>query len=136
MATENPQHPMNITAEAEVLASEASLLDAMRTGDADLLDRLLHDDLLFNSPTGETATKALDLANYRSGTINLQTVAASNHRCSTIGDDVVVAVTVELAGSYVGQAIDGKFRYLRVWKRFGAGWKVIAGSVIPLSAKG
>jgi len=125
---------MNIAAEAEVIVSENALLDAMRTSDVDLLDRLLHDDLLFNAPTGETATKALDLANYRSGTINLQTVAASDHRLSTIGDDVVVAVTVELKGSYLGQEIDGRFRYLRVWKRFAGGWKVIAGSVVPLQA--
>ena len=118
--------------EAAVLARESDLLTAMRTSNADLLDELLHDDLLFNGPTGETATKALDLANYRTGNINLHTVEASDPRVSTIGDDVVVAVTVLLRGSYLGQALDGRARYLRVWKRFGDGWKVIAGSVIPL----
>jgi hypothetical protein len=49
-----------------------------------------------------------------------------------IGDDVVVAVTVRIEGSYMGQEIDGKFRYLRVWKRFGERWKVIGGSVVAL----
>jgi hypothetical protein len=32
----------------------------------------------------------------------------------------------------MGQEIDGKFRYLRVWKRFGDSWKVIGGSVVAL----
>jgi hypothetical protein len=124
--------PMNPTPEHEVLASEQSLLTAMKTSDVSLLDALLHDDLLFNGPTGETATKAADLANYRSGNIRLRTVESSDLTSSAIGDDVVVAVTVSIEGSYMGQEIDGQFRYLRVWKRFGTGWRVIAGSVVAL----
>lgn len=123
---------MSTTAVSQVIASEAALLDAMRTSNAHLLEALLHDDLLFNGPTGQTATKAADLANYRSGNIHLHTVRASDHLFSEIGDDVVVAVTVELHGSYMGQDVDGRFRYLRVWKRFGERWQVIAGSVGPL----
>ena len=119
---------------AQVVAREQSLLIAMKTSDAELLDELLHDDLLFNGPNGETATKAADLANYRSGNIHLHTVEASDRVLSTIGDDVVVAVTVRIQGSYLGQAVDGRFRYLRVWKAFGSDWKVIAGSVVPLAS--
>jgi hypothetical protein len=50
-----------------------------------------------------------------------------------IGDTAVVAVTVVLKGDYLGQALDGKFRYIRVWKLAEGTWKVIAGSVVPLS---
>jgi hypothetical protein len=124
---------MNDPREAQVIASEEMLLTAMKTSDADLLDRLLHDALLFNGPTGETATKAADLTNYRSGKINLTRVESRDRRLSAIGDDVVVAVTVRIVGTYLGQALDGEFRYLRVWKRFGDAWKVIAGSVVPLA---
>ena len=124
---------MDDTRKAQVIARESSLLEAMKTSDADLLHELLHDELLFNGPNGETATKAMDLANYRSGNINLHTVEPSDRVLSVIGDDVVVAVTVEIKGNYLGQNIDGKFRYLRVWKAFDNTWKVIAGSVVALS---
>ncbi|MBC7789569.1 MAG: nuclear transport factor 2 family protein [Anaerolineae bacterium] len=124
---------MNATLKAQVLASENSLLEAMKTSNAELLDALLHDDLLFNGPNGETATKALDLKNYRSGKINLHTVDSSDALLSVIGDDVVVAVTVRIQGNYLGQDINGKFRYLRVWKLFEGDWKVIAGSVVALN---
>ena len=127
---------MNMPDKSEVLESEAALLTAMRTSDADALDRLLHDDLLFNGPTGETGTKGADLANYRSGGIALRRVESSDMRLSAVGDDVVVAVTVALSGNYMGQEIDGRFRYLRVWKRIDGRWQVIAGSVVPLSAAG
>ncbi len=127
---------MNATRESQVIASENDLLRAMKTSDVELLDRLLHDALLFNGPTGETATKAVDLDNYRSGRINLHTVESSDQRLSTIGDVVVVAVTVKIRGNYVGQKVDGRFRYLRVWKLFDDNWKVIAGSVVALGVRG
>jgi Domain of unknown function (DUF4440) len=125
---------MDAALKAQIIACEASLLEAMKTSNVDLLDQLLHDQLLFNGPTGETATKAMDLSNYRSGSVNLTTVEASEPMLSLIGDDVVVAVTVTLIGNYSGQDINGKFRYLRVWKQLDNGWKVIAGSVIPLGS--
>ena len=124
---------MDAAHKAQIITSEKNLLEAMKTSNVELLDKLLHDDLLFNSPTGETSTKAVDLNNYRSGNINLHTVESSDQILSAIGDTVVVAVTVEIKGNYLGQELDGKFRYLRVWKQFENGWQVIAGSVIGLS---
>jgi hypothetical protein len=125
---------MERTHTAEIIANEASLLEAIKNSNVELLDTLLHDDLLFNGPNGETATKAMDLANYRSGGIHIRTAESRDMLLSAIGDDIVVAVTVRLAGNYMGQEIDGSFRYLRVWKLFGTSWKVIAGSVLPLRA--
>lgn len=127
---------MDARIEAEIVACERRLYQAMRTSDVALLDALLHDDLLFNGPSGETARKAQDLANYASGGIQLHTVEPSDLELSVVGGDAVVAVTVLLRGSYLGQALDGKVRYLRVWKRFGDGWKVIAGSVVAPAAGG
>ena len=125
---------MDATLEAEIIGRENALLTAITTNDVALLDDLLHDDLLFNGPDGGTGTKALDLANYRSGGIRLSRAEASDRLVSAIGDDVVVAVTVTLAGSYLGVRVDGRYRYLRVWKRVGGAWRVIAGSVVALPA--
>jgi hypothetical protein len=123
---------MNPTLEVEIVARENALLRAITTNDVALLDDLLHDDLLFNGPDGQTGTKALDLANYRSGGIQLRRAEASDRLLSAIGDDVVVAVTVTLEGSYLGVPVDGRYRYLRVWKRLGGAWRVIGGSVVAL----
>ncbi|MEA5605767.1 nuclear transport factor 2 family protein [Nostoc sp. UHCC 0252] len=124
---------MDATPKAQVIANEKNLLSAMKTNNVELLDQLLHDELLFNGPSGETATKAMDLENYRSGNINLHTLESSDLMLNMVGDDIVVAVTVEILGNYLGQEIDGKFRYLRVWKLFENNWKVIAGSVVTLN---
>jgi hypothetical protein len=123
---------MDPALETEIVAREESLLRAITTNDVALLDDLLHDDLLFNGPDGSTGTKAIDLANYRSGGIQLRRAEASDRIMSAIGDDVVVAVTVTLEGSYLGVQVDGRYRYLRVWKRVGGAWRVIGGSVVAV----
>ena len=125
---------MDATLEAEIIQREGALLTAVTTNDVALLDDLLHDDLLFNGPDGRTGTKALDLANYRSGGIQLRRAEARDRSISLIGDDVVVAVTVTLEGSYLGVEVDGSYRYLRVWKRLDGAWRVIAGSVVAIPA--
>jgi ketosteroid isomerase-like protein len=125
---------MDPNLEAEIVARETSLLNAMTTNDVALLDDLLHDDLLFNGPDGQTGTKSQDLANYRSGGIHLRRAEASDRLVRAIGDVVVVAVTVTLEGSYLGMRADGRYRYLRVWKRVAGGWRVVAGSVVALGA--
>ncbi len=123
---------MDATRKAQVIASENALVQAMKTSNVELLDKLLHDALLFNGPNGETATKAMDLRNYRSGNINLHTVESSDLMLSFFVDDAVVAVTIAIKGNYLGQDVDGRFRYLRVRKLFDGDWKVIAGSVVML----
>ena len=132
----SPPRCMDATPEAEVVAREQALLRAVTTNDVALLDDLLHDDLLFNGPDGQTATKAVDLANYRSGGVQLRRADDSDRVVSAIGDVVVVAVTVTLEGSYLGIQVDGRYRYLRVWKRTGGAWRVIAGSVVAVATQG
>lgn len=127
---------MDSVRKEQILAAESRLVAAMKDGDAEALDGLLHDDLLFNGPTGETATKAMDLANYRSGGVRLTVVEPSDYTLSAIDDDVVVAVTIRLEGEYMGQRASGRFRYLRVWKRYGDSWRVIGGSVVPVGSPG
>ena len=120
--------------ESEIVAREDALLRAITTNDVALLDDLLHDDLLFNGPDGQTGTKAQDLANYRSGGIQFRRAEASDRLIRAIGDDAVVAVTVTLEGSYLGVRVDGRYRYLRVWQRTGDKWRVIGGSVAALAS--
>ncbi len=105
----------------------------MQMGDVTQLDLLLHDDLLFNTPDGATATKAMDLANYAGGAVSWTTVEGRDLQVSAFGEVAVVAVTVRLVGDYAGMALDGDFRYLRAWLRVDGSWRVIGGSVTPMT---
>lgn len=89
---------------------------------------LLSDNLIFNIPTGQTITKEIDIENYRSGIMTVSEILATDQIIKSIDDISTVAVTLDLKAKYADQIIDGKFRYLRVWKLFDNSWKVIAGS--------
>lgn len=117
-----------MTKEEQIIDCENRLLDAIRNGDIDTLDALLHDSLIFNIPTGQTITKIVDIENYRLGIMTVNEILATDQTIMIIEDSSVVAVTIHLKSKYAGQIIDGKFRYLRVWKLFDKSWKVIAGS--------
>jgi ketosteroid isomerase-like protein len=117
-----------MTQEEQIKECESKLLNALKNGDINLLDELLHDELLFNIPTGQTISKAMDIENYRSGVMTVYDLSPSNQTISIIDDIATVVVSIHLNAKYADQMIDGNFRYLRVWKLFGNSWKVIAGS--------
>ena len=112
----------------QIIECEDRLLGAMKTGDIKILEELIHDNLVFNIPTGQTITKAIDLDNYRSGMLIINEIVATDQIIQSFDDTYIVAVTIQLKAKYATQNIDGKFRYLRVWKLIENSWKIIAGS--------
>jgi len=122
---------MNI-AISTIVYAEKELLSAMKEGNIDMLDTLLHEDLLFNIPTGQTITKDMDLANYRSGGMKIDEITASDQEISLIDNVAIVSVLVEMKGTYIDHSLDGKYKIIRVWKLVGSQLKVIAGSSMIL----
>ncbi len=123
---------MNASDVVSIKEHEERLLNAMKNGNVEVVDELLHDDLLFVIPTGQTVTKEADLENMKSGILKIDDLASSELEVSVIGDNAITSVLVDLKGSYAGHPINGKFKYLRNWKRFDSTWKVIGGAGIEI----
>jgi len=115
-----------------IVNAEIELLTAVKNADVAALDKLLHDDLLFNLPDGQTITKEYDLESYRAGKLKIDTLEAADQIINIIEDTAVVSVIVLLKGVYDNNPIANSFRYIRVWKQFGESLKVIAGSCVAL----
>lgn len=113
---------------AEIIEIEKRLIQGTKTSDINLLDKILHDDLLFIAPNGQTVTKEMDLASHRSGEMEVVELIASFEDIKIIGDNAVVVVVYDTKGKMLGNPIQGQFRYIRVWKMFADGLKVIGGS--------
>lgn len=107
---------------------ERKLFSAIKNGDLETLDALLHQDLIFNLPTGESISKVADLETYRSGKLVIKNITASDQIINVIEDVAVVAVTIKLEADFDGHSANGNYRYLRIWKKFEDGWKIIGGS--------
>src|SRR5687768_4644238 len=113
----------------QVMEYEEKLFSAMKIHDLASLDALLHEDLLFNTYDGQTITKAMDMDFHRSGLMVINSISASDYLINLIGDTAIVAVTIETSGKIEDLIMEGKFRYLRVWKLFNNNLKVIAGAI-------
>lgn len=116
-----------------IVTAEIELLTAIKNADTAVLERMLHDDLLFNLPDGQTITKEFDLNSYRSGKMKVDSLEATDQIISVIEDTAVVAVTISLKGTYDQNPINGVLKYIRVWKQIEGRLQVIAGSCTQLA---
>ena len=123
--------PLEMTVE-EIITIENQLIEAIKTSDVTLLDNMLHDDLLFIAPNGQTVTKEMDLASHRSGQMEVEQLIANFENVKVMGDNAVVIVVYNTKGKMLGTPIEGQFRYIRVWKMFADGLKVVAGSCFKI----
>jgi len=115
-----------------LLLAEKELLIAMKNCDVHKLDSLLHEDLLFMIPDGQTITKEMDLETYRSGKMIINKITSSEQKIRLIGDTAIVTATIEMTGLYFNHILDGTYRFMRIWKSYNATWQVIAGSSTQL----
>jgi ketosteroid isomerase-like protein len=113
----------------EVKEAEERLRDAMLIGDADALDGLIDEALVFVVPSGVVIGKADDLAAHRSGQQRFSTLEVEETQITMHGDTAIAVVTTFLAGSANGQPFEGQFRYIRTWMKREGGWRIVAGSV-------
>lgn len=113
----------------QIRQAEQTLFNAQLAGDANALALLIADDLLFVGPTGELASKAMDLDSHRSGTLRLTTLVPQEPIIKFLPPMAIVSVVVNLQGVFAGQIIDGAYRYLRVWTNHHGTWQITAGSV-------
>jgi uncharacterized protein (TIGR02246 family) len=114
----------------EIVTLEAALRDAQLSADVEALAGLISDDLLFTGPDGQLATKAQDLAAHRSGTVRIREHTPIELRIRRLSPDAaLVALRAHLTVDVHGVAVQGAFRYTRVWSREQGRWCVAGGHV-------
>ena len=116
----------------EVIEVEDKLFSAQLVSDVDMLDQLLHDDLVAVAPTGQVLTKKMDLDSHKAKTMIIEDASTVTDEIKIMGDTALSIVTMTARGKMMGTPLEGKFRYFRVWKRFPDGLKVIGASFMQL----
>ena len=124
---------MNSEIEAQIRECEARLYAAMSASEVSELDALIADDLLFAGPTGELATKAMDLDLHRTGGTQFHEFVPKELEIRVWRENVVLAsARIFLSGIYLGNAFAGDYRYMRVWRKGKSGWQIAGGSVTAI----
>jgi hypothetical protein len=122
---------MPISKEA-IIDLEVKLVQAIKTSDIEFLNGILHDDLLFLAPNGVVVTKAIDLNAHKAKEMVVEAIESTIESINIIDDCAAVVVVYDTKGKMLGSPIEGRFRYVRIWKSFTDGVKVIGGSCIQI----
>lgn len=112
--------------------AENKLFSAQLVSNVEILDQLLHDDLLAVAPTGEIITKEMDLNSHKAKTIIIENASIEIDDIKITGDTALSIVTMTAKGKMMGTPLEGRFRYFRVWKRFDDDLKIIGASFMQL----
>ena len=116
----------------EIIECEERILQAFRTSDVKVLDELIHDDLIFNIPSGEVINKEMDLDAYKSGYAKVEEMNCEEREIKEFGDTAVVSTVIYLKGTFMDNKVDGRARFLRTWKKTGGRWQVVGGASVVL----
>lgn len=115
-----------------VVEAENKLFSAQLVSNVEILDQLLHDDLLAVAPTGEIITKEMDLNSHKAKTMIIENASIEIDDIKITGDTALSIVTMTAKGKMMGTPLEGRFRYFRVWKRFDDELKIIGASFMQL----
>jgi hypothetical protein len=116
----------------DIIEAENKLFSAQLVSNVEILDQLLHDDLIAVAPTGQVVTKEMDLNAHKAKTMIIEVASTEIDEIKIMGDTALSIVTMTAKGKMMGTPIEGKFRYFRVWKRFDKTFKVIGASFMQL----
>ncbi len=116
----------------DIVEVENKLFSAQLISDVEILDQLLHDDLVAVSPVGQILTKEMDLDSHRSKTVVIEEASIEINNIRIMGDTALSVVTMTAKGKAMGNPLEGLFRYFRVWKNTDSGLKIVGASFMQL----
>jgi ketosteroid isomerase-like protein len=120
-----PLHEKKHDAKRQVEALEEQWRQAQLVGDVTAMDKLLSDDYIGISITGQVNTKMQQLDRMRMHKVALNKLDLGERQVKLIGSIAIVTSRAEVQGTNDGMPITGTFRYTRVYQRLPSGaWKI------------
>ena len=120
-----PLHEKKHDAKRQVEALEEQWRQAQLAGDVATMDKLLSDDYIGISMTGQVNTKMQQLDRMRMHKVALTKLDLGDRQVKLIGSIAIVTSRAEVEGTNDGLPIKGTFRYTRVYQRLPSGvWKI------------
>ena len=121
-------------AEQNALRLEATRHQALRSGNAAPLDSILADDFVEIGAGGADRTKAQNVADVGSGALRWKTIDfLDEHAHAFSPEAVVVTGRVQGEGTFQGDSIMRRARYLHVYLKRDGRWQNVAAMSTPVS---
>jgi ketosteroid isomerase-like protein len=120
-----PLHERKHDAKRQVEALEEQWRTAQLAGDVAAMDKLLSDDYIGISMTGQVNTKAQQLDRARNHKFVLTRLDLGEMQVKLVGSIAIVTSRAEVEGTNEGVPVKGTFRYTRVYQHLPSGdWKI------------
>jgi ketosteroid isomerase-like protein len=120
-----PLHEKKHDAKRQVEALEEQWRQAQLVGDVGAMDKLLSDDYIGITMTGQVNTKTQQLDRMRMHKIALTKLDLGDRQVKLIGAIAIVTSRAEVEGTNEGAPVKGTYRYTRVYQRLpSGGWKI------------
>jgi ketosteroid isomerase-like protein len=107
--------------------------DAMLKHDADVMDRILADDVVDIGSSGQVSTKAEDLADLKSGEPKLESSSVDHMKVRVFGIVAVVNGHYAQKGTYKGKDISGEGHFTDVFVKRDGRWQCVSTEGTPLT---
>ena len=120
------------TERAQIVALEQQSRQATLADDVPTMDKLLSDDYLGITASGEVLTKTQQLDRMRERKLVITSLKTSEVKIKLVGNIAIVTSLAQVEGSDNDEPLHGAFRYTRVYQRMPGGiWKVTSFEVTP-----
>ncbi len=124
-AWNQPLHEKKHAAKQQVETLEEQWRQAQLAGDVTTMDKLLSDDYIGITITGQVNTKEQQLERMRMHKVALTRLDLVERQVKLIGSIAIVTSRAEVEGTNEGMPLKGTFRYTRVYQRLPSGmWKI------------
>jgi len=109
----------------EVEALEEKWRTAQLAGDVATMDKMLADDFIGISMSGQVNTKSQQLERVRTRRVLISKIELSDMKVKLVGSVAIVTSVADVEGTSEGASVKGRYRYTRVYQRLPTGeWKI------------
>lgn len=113
-----------------ILQAEIELLNALTTNDKQLLQKVIHEDIVYTNENGETFIGRNKLQINDASQLRIFSLNIVEREINIFNNVAIVNTLERREGSYMGISFKGNYRLTRTWKFYGKRWLLIATSTV------
>jgi hypothetical protein len=114
------------TAEKQIEALHAQLMEATLKHDHRFLEKYLADDYMAIRNDGKLTTRVQEIENYKSGVTKYESIEIREATMRIHGNTAIYNSLNSIKATINGKAFSGEVRNTRVWVKQNGNWKIVA----------
>ena len=120
--------------EKQILKLEDDWIQALKTKDRQLLDRIVAPEFSFIEPNGTVLSRSEYLTDRASNSAEIESFESSDMQVRVYGNSAVASGLAKITERRQGQRYSFSLRWKELWLKDSGKWQVVAGQATPVNA--